>query len=128
LPAFLLVGLGAGTSFMPLLSIAMTDVPDADAGLGSGSVNVSMQMAAALGLAILGTIATDRTRSLAASGRPAAVALSGGYQLAFLIAAVCAGVGTVVAVLVLTGTRAGEEDPAALRRVEVENAGEPLAT
>ena len=35
--AFVLIGLGAGTSFMPLLTIAMADVPARDAGLASGS-------------------------------------------------------------------------------------------
>jgi MFS family permease len=127
-PAFLLVGFGAGTSFLPLLSIAMADVPGADAGLGSGIANVSMQMSAALGLAVLGTIATDRSRTLAASGQPAPVALSGGYRLAFLIAAACVGVGTVVAQVLLQGGSGGEVDRGALRQVEIENAGEPLAT
>ena len=52
-------------SFMPLLTIAMADVPQRDAGLGSGIINVSQQVAGALGLAVLGTIATEplqRTR------------------------------------------------------------------
>ena len=69
-PAFMLVGLGAGTSFMPLLSIAMADVPTVDAGLGSGIVNVSMQMAGALGLAVLGSIATEHTKALARPAGP----------------------------------------------------------
>jgi hypothetical protein len=103
-------------------------VPGADAGLGSGIANVSMQMSAALGLAVLGTIATDRSRTLAASGQPAPVALSGGYRLAFLIAAACVGVGTVVAQVLLQGGSGGEVDRGALRQVEIENAGEPLAT
>ena len=42
--AYFAIGLGAGTSFMPLLTIAMADVPMADAGLGSGIVNVSQQV------------------------------------------------------------------------------------
>jgi MFS family permease len=128
LPAFLLIGLGAGTAFMPLLSIAMADVPTVDAGLGSGVVNVSMQMASALGLAVLGTIATNHTRSLEASGRSVPDALSGGYQLAFLIAAVLVGVGTVVAVVLLHGDPPGALDRDALRAIEIMNAGEPMAT
>ena len=128
LPGFLLIGLGAGLSFVPLLSIAMSDVPSADAGLGSGIVNVSMQMSAALGLAVLGTIATDHTASLVAAGHPVSSALVGGYRLAFLIAAVCAGVGTVVAAVVLRPTPGGGEEREAVREVEILNAGEPLAT
>jgi EmrB/QacA subfamily drug resistance transporter len=126
-PAFLLIGFGAGTSFMPLLSIAMTDVPTADAGLGSGIVNVSMQMAAALGLAVLGTVATNHTRQLIASGHPQTAALTAGYQLAFLIAALCVGVGTLVALVRLKGPPPGQ-DRQALRAVELENAAEPMAT
>ena len=68
-PSFLLIGLGAGTAFVPLLTIAMAEVPKEDAGLGSGMVNVSQQMAAAIGLAVLGTLATDRSNSLVASGQ-----------------------------------------------------------
>jgi EmrB/QacA subfamily drug resistance transporter len=98
LPAFLLIGLGAGTAFAPLLSIAMADVPVADAGLGSGIVNVSMQMASALGLAVLSAVATGRTHTLEAAGHDAASALTDGYRLAFLIGAVLVGAGTLVAV------------------------------
>ena len=47
--AFLMLGVGAGASFMPLLQIGMSEIPNADAGLGSGIVNVSQQMAAAVG-------------------------------------------------------------------------------
>jgi MFS family permease len=99
--AFLIMGLGAGTSFMPLLTIAMTDVPNKDAGLGSGIVNVSMQGSAALGVAILGSIATQHAKALGASGHSIANALTGGYQLAFTVAAGCVLVGTLVAILVL---------------------------
>jgi EmrB/QacA subfamily drug resistance transporter len=128
LPAFFLIGLGAGTAFMPLLSIAMADVPSADAGLGSGVVNVSMQMASALGLAVLGTIAAEHTKALAARGQPTPVALSGGYQLAFLVATVLVVVGTVAAVVLLRGDPPEAVDRTALREIEIMNAGEPMAT
>ncbi|MEI7858244.1 MAG: MFS transporter [Acidimicrobiales bacterium] len=101
LPAFLLIGIGAGTAFAPLLSIAMADVPVADAGLGSGIVNVSMQMASALGLALLSAIATGRTHALESAGHSAASAITDGYRLAFLISAILVAVGTVVAALSL---------------------------
>ena len=60
--ALLILGLGAGTAFIPLLAIAMAHVPGADAGLASGIVNVSLQMSGAVGLAVLGTISTDHAR------------------------------------------------------------------
>ncbi len=127
-PALVLIGLGAGSSFMPLLSIAMADVPNADAGLGSGIVNVSMQMGGALGLAVLGTIATERTKALEAAGRSTASALSGGFRLSFLAAAVILGVGTVMAIVLLKDGGDERMDAESLRAVEIENAGEPLAT
>jgi EmrB/QacA subfamily drug resistance transporter len=129
LPAFLLIGLGAGTAFAPLLSIAMADVPVVDAGLGSGIVNVSMQMSSALGLAILSAIATGRTHALEAAGHPVEVALTDGYRLAFLISAVLVGVGTVVAVVALerSGTRpSGTAEEVHLAEEELSAASEPF--
>jgi MFS family permease len=111
LVAFLLMGLGTGTSFLPLLTIAMADVPSQDAGLASGIVNVSMQISAAIGLAALGTISTDRTRALLTQGDPLLVSLTGGYQLAFAIAAAAVGAGLLLAFAVLR-PQGGTEYPA----------------
>ncbi|MGH2860689.1 MAG: MFS transporter [Solirubrobacteraceae bacterium] len=98
---FFLMGLGVGNAFMPMLQIAMEDVPHADAGLGSGIVNVSQQVSGALGLAILSTFATNHTNSLLASHHALAPSLLGGYRLAYLIGigAVLAGVVVAVALL-----------------------------
>ena len=115
--AFLLLGLGAGASFLPLLTVGMSDAPRRDAGLASGIVNVSIQLFGAIGLATLGTIATNHTKSLAASGHSLPAALTGGYHLAYLVAAACVTVG-VLATLVLLGPpssaiRQESEEPAA---------------
>ncbi len=99
--AFLLLGLGAGASFLPLLTIGMSDAPARDAGLASGIINVSVQLFGAIGLASLGTIATDHARALSASGHTLSQALTGGYHLAYLVAAVCVAVGIVAAFVVL---------------------------
>ncbi len=99
--AFVVMGLGAGTSFMPLLTIAMADVPPRDAGLASGIVNVSMQVAAALGLAALGALAAHRTSGLLADGQSQAAAQLAGYHLAFALGAAAVAVGLVVTLLVL---------------------------
>jgi EmrB/QacA subfamily drug resistance transporter len=96
--AFFAIGLGIGNAFMPLLQIAMADVPAADAGLGSGIVNVSQQVAGALGLAVLGTIATNRT---AATG-----SLIDGYHLAFTIGAATVAAGVLGALILLRPRRA----------------------
>jgi hypothetical protein len=107
--AFVLMGLGAGTAFMPLLTIALADVPARDAGVASALINVSLYISGALGLAALGAIATDRTQALSADGWSANHALVAGYQLAFVIAAVCVAATVAVALVVL---RAGRAAPA----------------
>jgi len=99
--ALLILGLGAGTAFIPLLAIAMAHVPSSDAGLASGIVNVSMQMSGAIGLAVLGTVSTDHARSLVADGQSLPSALTSGYQLAFLVGAACVALGLVLALLLL---------------------------
>jgi EmrB/QacA subfamily drug resistance transporter len=99
--AFLALGIGAGTSFLPLLTMGMADAPARDAGLASGIINVSVQLFGAIGLATLGTVATDHTKALSAAGHPLLAALTGGYHLAYVVAAVCVGVGVLAAFLVL---------------------------
>jgi EmrB/QacA subfamily drug resistance transporter len=99
--AFLLLGLGAGASFLPLLTIGMSDAPARDAGLASGIINVSVQLFGAIGLATLGTIATDHTRTLSEQGYSLGSALSGGYHLAYVVGAVAVAVGIAAALLLL---------------------------
>src|ERR1035437_1536701 len=99
--AYFAIGLGIGTSFMPLLTIAMADVPAADAGLGSGIVNVSQQVSGALGIAVLGTVASNHTKALEAHGQSLTSGVLGGYHLAFVVGAGSAVVGIGVALVVL---------------------------
>jgi EmrB/QacA subfamily drug resistance transporter len=99
--AYFVIGLGVGSSFMPLLTMAMSDVPARDAGLGSGIINVSQQVSGAFGLAVLGTLAATRSRALEAQGHAVASSLVGGYHLAFEIGAACLVVGIVLALVVL---------------------------
>jgi EmrB/QacA subfamily drug resistance transporter len=102
---FLLMGLGAGLAFMPLLTIAMANVPRDDAGLASGIVNTSLQMASAIGIAVLGTVSDQRTRTLAARGLGHTEALLGGYRIAFEVGAGCAAAALVVALVALRAPR-----------------------
>ncbi len=95
------LGFGIGNAFMPLLTIAMADVPAADAGLGSGITNVSQQISGALGLAVLSTIAANHTKSLLAGHDGVTSSLLGGYHLAFLIGAVTITTGIALALLLL---------------------------
>ncbi|CAJ0792417.1 putative MFS-type transporter EfpA [Ralstonia psammae] len=97
LPGMLLLGLGAGVAFNPVLLAAMSDVAPDESGLASGVVNTSFMMGGALGLAILASLAAARTEGLAAAGADATTALNGGYHLAFLLGAVAALLGSVLA-------------------------------
>jgi EmrB/QacA subfamily drug resistance transporter len=99
--AYFAIGLGIGSAFMPLLTIAMADVPATDAGLASGITNVSQQVAGALGLAVLGTIATNHSKALEAQGHSLASSLVSGYHLAFAVGTACVVVGIITAVAVL---------------------------
>jgi EmrB/QacA subfamily drug resistance transporter len=87
LPVMILIGAGVGVSFPALMTLAMSGASESDAGLASGLVNTTVQVGAALGLAVLATLATARTDSLDGAGDSAAAALNGGYHLAYMIGA-----------------------------------------
>ena len=86
----ILLGVGAGIAFNPVLLAAMGDVEPHEAGLASGVVNTSFMMGGALGLAVLVSLSTSRTASLAADGVAPLEALNGGFQVAFAVGAVAA--------------------------------------
>jgi MFS family permease len=90
LPAMVLLGIGAGVAFNPMLLAAMNDVALEDAGLASGVVNTAFMMGGALGLAVLASVAAARTSQVAGDGAVEAVALNAGYRLAFLVGALFA--------------------------------------
>jgi hypothetical protein len=90
------MGTGAGLSFPAIMTLAMGGVPPEEAGLASGLVNTTLQVGGAVGLAVLATLATNRTGTLAAAGQSNAEALTGGYQLAFVV-----GAGLVVGAIAL---------------------------
>jgi EmrB/QacA subfamily drug resistance transporter len=95
------IGFGIGNAFMPLLTLAMADVPAADAGLGSGITNVSQQISGALGLAVLSTVAAEHTQGLIADGHGTTSALISGYHLAFFTGAAAIGAGIILALALL---------------------------
>ena len=96
LPVMLLLGVGVGSSFPALMTLAMADAAPQDAGLASGLVNTSAQVGGALGLAVLATSAATHSRSLTKAGKPLADALTSGYHLAFLVAAGLVGLAIVL--------------------------------
>jgi EmrB/QacA subfamily drug resistance transporter len=101
LPSMVLLGIGAGVCFPALMGVAMSGATPADAGLASGLVNTTAQVGGALGLAVLATLSASHTNKLLAQGQSTAQALTGGYQLAFWIAAGLVAVGIVVALVVV---------------------------
>jgi EmrB/QacA subfamily drug resistance transporter len=119
LPVMVLVGLGAGLCFPPVMGLAMSDATADDAGLASGLVNTTGQVGGALGLAVLATVSSGRSNRLAAEGFRPVAALTGGYHLAFWFAAALVVVALIVAATVLVPT--GDEVAAGDRR----NAAEP---
>ena len=114
LPGMVLLGVGAGVAFNPLLLGAMSDAGTEDSGLASGMVNTAFMMGGALGLAILASLAAARTESLQGAGESARAALNGGYHLAFLAGAFCAALAAVIGgALMRTRTTAGSATPVA---------------
>jgi EmrB/QacA subfamily drug resistance transporter len=109
LPVMLLLGVGAGLSFPSLMTLAMSGATQSDSGLASGLVNTSLQVGGALGLAVLATLSTTRTDNLLADGQSTAEALTGGYELAFIIAAGLVALAVVVATTVLQPGAAAQE-------------------
>jgi EmrB/QacA subfamily drug resistance transporter len=115
LPAMILLGLGAGMAFNPVLLAAMSDVEPNEAGLASGVVNTSFMMGGALGLAVLASLAASRTATLLAAGESEVAALTGGYHAAFLVGALFAATAAVIGGLLLRqGAYAGSEHEASV--------------
>src|SRR5213596_1105509 len=96
LPSMILLGVGAGMAFNPVLLAAMSDVDPSESGLASGIVNTSFMMGGALGLAVLASLASSRTNSLRASAHGPLASLNGGYHAAFLVGALFAAAAAVV--------------------------------
>jgi MFS family permease len=90
LPGMILLGLGAGIAFNPVLMAAMSDVVPEESGLASGIVNTSFMMGGALGLAVLASVAASRSSGLRSGGTAELSSLLGGYHLAFLVGAIFA--------------------------------------
>ena len=107
LPGIMLTSIGMGLTFVPVTLIATSGIPDSDAGLASGLFNTSQQIGGALGLAILSTIATEKTTGVieALGRRPSeadtANALVDGFHLAWFGSAAFLAVGALMLVALL---------------------------
>jgi predicted MFS family arabinose efflux permease len=109
LPTMLLIG-GFGLAFPAIITLAMSAASPEDAGVASGLVNTTQQVGAALGVAVLSTLAASRTSHLLASGRPAVEALTGGYHVAFAVGATLAAAALLLAAILLRPAHSSSGD------------------
>ena len=114
LPSMILLGLGAGIAFNPMIIVAMTDVEPERSGLASGLVNTSFMMGGALGLAVLASIAAARTGDSLASGAAQIAALTDGYHAAFAIGAAFAIIAAVLGFKLLRSQSPAEQQEPAM--------------
>ncbi|NUP81144.1 MAG: MFS transporter [Nonomuraea sp.] len=108
LPVMLLIA-GGGLVLPVLATLGMSAARADDAGLASGLFNTTQQIGMALGVAVLSTLAASRTGELLSGGASQAAALTGGYRLAFGIAAALLLAALVVALAVLRSPRRAAE-------------------
>ena len=110
----LLAAVGLGLSFVPVTIAAVTGTKPHEAGLASGLINTSEQVGGALGLAILATVANSRTQSLFHAGiHSSTVALTKGYDRAFLVGAGFAIAGAILAAVLISSRDSHEHSKAA---------------
>ena len=101
LPGMVLLGVGAGIGFNPVLLAAMSDVGEHESGLASGLVNTSFLLGGSLGLAILASAAAMRTAAALGADTAHKAALAAGFGLAFFVGAVFALLAAALAALLL---------------------------
>jgi hypothetical protein len=105
--ALLIFGPGIGLAFVTATVAALAGVAEHESGLASGLSNTAFQTGAAIGTAIVATVAVSRTEDYLATNSDASslVALTEGFQSAFLAAALLAGIGVALALILLGGPR-----------------------
>jgi EmrB/QacA subfamily drug resistance transporter len=108
-PVMVLLGIGGGLAFPSLMMLAMSGASGQNAGLASGLVNTTGQVGAALGLAVLATLSAGRTATLASNGASLRVALTGGFHIAFWVAAALVAAALAAAALGLAPEPAAQE-------------------
>jgi EmrB/QacA subfamily drug resistance transporter len=118
LAPMVLLGVGAGLSFPSLMTIAMSGVEPSESGLASGIVNTSLQVGGALGLAVLATLSTTRTKDLVAAGVSQAEALTRGFHLTLVIGSGLLVAAIALAAVVLSSKRSQAPEPEAALEYE----------
>ncbi|MFJ1752873.1 MFS transporter [Kitasatospora sp. NPDC088134] len=115
LPAFALMGLGLGASFVPVQVSAFAGSEEKESGLAAGLINTAQEVGGALGLAVAATWAFRRVAELTekAHGVPELVnqARTEVFHDAFLVGGVFAAVALLVTAVLLPFTKATGEPP-----------------
>jgi EmrB/QacA subfamily drug resistance transporter len=94
----LLFGAGLGATFVAAQIAGLSGVAEQESGLAAGLVDSSFNVGSALGIAVLSSVAIARTEDALAGGRAdAAVAMTEGFQAAFLVALGIAMLGALLA-------------------------------
>jgi EmrB/QacA subfamily drug resistance transporter len=106
LPALVLLGFGAGLSFVSITNAALATVEEAVAGLASALLSTAVMLGGSLGLAVLTTVATARQNSLLDTRSTQLTAQVGGLNLAFAVAAIGALIAALIAAVALNRNRA----------------------
>ena len=110
LPALVLMGIGGGVAIPALMGLAMSDAGPEDAGVASGLINTTQQAGAAIGTAVLATVAASRTGGLLAKGDDVREALTAGFRLAYGVSSAFLLAAIVVGAAVLSAGKAAEPE------------------
>jgi len=112
LPTFILIPIGMGMSFMPIMASATSGVPADRAGLASGLITTSQMMGGSVGLSILSGIATSATSAVAVHSTPS-TALVHGFNVAIVVAIGFTAIAETLAIFVIREKQASNADPEA---------------
>ena len=123
--ALLIFGPGIGLAFVTASIAALAGVPERQSGLASGLSNTAFQIGAALGVAIVSTVAVSRSSDYGAAhaGANPLVVLNEGLQSAFAACVVLAAIGVALALLLLGRPRGAD----AAQQVELDPSTAPAA-
>ncbi|MDJ0346857.1 MFS transporter [Streptomyces sp. H10-C2] len=122
MPTLVIQGFGMGLAVPAVIMRAMSGAAPSDAGLASGLNSTAQQSGAAVGLAVLATVATTRSNSLLSKGAENVSALRDGYSLAFLFSAGFVALGFLATYFILKD--APKPDPEVSPSQDQQDAGE----
>jgi uncharacterized membrane protein len=100
MPALVITGLGLGVAFVAIINTATGGAGESEGGVASAMVTTCQQIGAAIGIAVIVTLATDHTRSRAEAGVEPGQAVMDGFSRAFEVQAGLMGAAAVLGIVV----------------------------